>query len=337
MLGRSSDPPAADALSEVLQDLRVSGASYGRCELASPWGIDFPPQREARFHFVAKGSCWLRSPEREWIPLEAGDVVLLPHGTVHALADAVRRRTKPIDAFPVQQTGERTYLLSAGGSGARTVLACCSVSFEEPAVHPLLELMPPMLLVRNGANDDPSLPALLEAMAEEVLSQRVGAAGMMRRLADVVITRVIRAWVEGRQADTSGWLAALRDPKIGRALVAIHRRPGEAWSLDALADVARISRSRFAERFAAVLGIPPAQYVARWRMHLAAGWLRNERLTVAEVATRLAYESEASFSRAFKRLMGVPPSALRRADTGKTWSRPRSDHRQRSNDRRTSG
>jgi AraC-like DNA-binding protein len=222
-------------------------------------------------------------------------------------------------------------------SSSHTILACCSVSFEEPAVHPLLELMPPMLLVRNGANDDPSLPALLEAMAEEVLSQRVGAAGMMRRLADVVITRVIRAWVEGRHADSSGWLAALRDPKIGRALVAIHRRPGEAWSLDALADVARISRSRFAERFAAVLGIPPVQYVARWRMHLAAGWLRNERLTVAEVATRLAYESEASFSRAFKRLMGVPPSALRRADTGKTWSRPRSDHRQRSNDRRTSG
>jgi AraC-like DNA-binding protein len=336
MLGRSSDPPAADALSEVLQDLRVSGASYGRCELASPWGIDFPAQREARFHFVARGRCWLRSPEKEWIALEAGDVVLLPHGAVHALADAVRQRTKPIDEFPLQEIGERTYLLSAGGSGARTILACCSVSFEEPAVHPLLELMPPMLLVRNGATNDPSLPALLETMSEEMLSHRVGAAGMMRRLADVVITRVIRAWVESRRADTSGWLAAIRDPKIGRALAAIHRRPGEPWSLDALADVARISRSRFAERFAAVLGMPPAQYLARWRMHLAAGWLRNDRLTVAEVATRLAYESEASFSRAFKRSVGVPPSALRRADTGKTWSRARSDHRRRSHDRRHS-
>jgi AraC-like DNA-binding protein len=312
MLVRSSDTPQPDALSEVLQDLRLSGASYGRCELTSPWGIDFPAQREARFHFVARGNCWLRSPAQEWLPLEAGDVVLLPRGTNHALTDVVRRRTKAIDEFPMQEIGERTYLLAAGGAGARTVLACCSVAFAEPAVHPLLELMPPMLLVRGGATDDPALPALLETMADEVLSRRVGAAGVMTRLADVVIMRVVRAWVESRSADTSGWLAAIRDPKIGRALAAIHRRPGEAWSLEALADVARISRSRFSERFTAVLGVPPAQYLARWRMHLAAVWLRNERLTVAEVATRLAYESEASFSRAFKRSTGVPPSSLRR-------------------------
>ena len=318
MHSRSSDSPAPDALSEVLQDLRLSGASYGRCELASPWGIDFPPQPEARFHFVAEGSCWLRSPDQEWIALAAGDVVLLPRGTGHALADSVRRRTRPIDDFPMQEIGERTYLVAAGGNGARTTLACCSVAFEEPAVHPLLELMPPMLLVRGGATDDPALPALLKTMAEEMLARRVGAAGVMTRLADVVIMRVVRAWVESRGAETSGWLAAIRDPKIGRALAAMHRRPGEAWSLEALAGVARISRSRFAERFSAVLGMPPAQYLARWRMHLAARWLRNERLTVAEVATRLAYESEASFSRAFKRSIGVPPSALRKENRART-------------------
>lgn len=318
MHSRSSDSPAPDALSEVLQDLRLSGASYGRCELASPWGIDFPPQPEARFHFVAEGSCWLRSPDQEWIALAAGDVVLLPRGTGHALADSVRRRTRPIDEFPMQEIGERTYLVAAGGDGARATLACCSVAFEEPAVHPLLELMPPMLLVRGGATDDPALPALLKTMAEEMLARRVGAAGVMTRLADVVIMRVVRAWVESRGAETSGWLAAIRDPKIGRALAAMHRRPGEAWSLEALAGVARISRSRFAERFSAVLGMPPAQYLARWRMHLAARWLRNERLTVAEVATRLAYESEASFSRAFKRSIGVPPSALRKENRART-------------------
>lgn len=318
MHSRSSDSPAPDALSEVLQDLRISGASYGRCELASPWGIDFPPQPEARFHFVAEGSCWLRSPDQEWIALAAGDVVLLPRGTGHALADSVRRRTRPIDEFPMQEIGERTYRVAAGGDGARATLACCSVAFEEPAVHPLLELMPSMLHVRGGATDDPALLALLKTMAEEMLARRVGAAGVMTRLADVVIMRVVRAWVESRGAETSGWLAAIRDPKIGRALAAMHRRPGEAWSLEALAGVARISRSRFAERFSAVLGMPPAQYLARWRMHLAARWLRNERLTVAEVATRLAYESEASFSRAFKRSIGVPPSALRKENRART-------------------
>jgi AraC-like DNA-binding protein len=172
-----------------------------------------------------------------------------------------------------------------------------------------------LLLVRGGGADDPTLPALLEVIAAEVRSQRVGAATVMTRLADAVVARVVRAWVESRSADTRGWLAAIRDPKIGRALAAIHRGPGDRWAIEALAEIARLSRSRFSERFTAVVGMPPAQYVARWRMHLASSWLRNERLTVAEVALRLAYESEASFSRAFKRAMGVPPSALRRTQS----------------------
>ncbi len=325
MLCRSSDSEAVtpDPLSEVLQDLRLAGASYGRCELARPWGIEFPPQREARFHFVADGSCWLRAPTREWILLRAGDIALLPHGTGHALADSARQPTTALDKFPLEEIGDRTYRLTAGGAGTRTLLACCSVSFEAPAVHPLLELMPPLLLVHGGGADDPTLPMLLEVMAAEVVNQRMGAATVMTRLADAIIARVVRAWVESRSADTSGWLAAIHDPKIGRALAAIHRHPGDTWSIETLAKVARISRSRFSERFAAVVGMPPAQYVARWRMHLASIWLRNERLTIAEVALRLAYESEASFSRAFKRSMGVPPSALRRMQSAAADSEPK--------------
>lgn len=140
------------------------------------------------------------------------------------------------------------------------------------------------------------------------------AATMMTRLADIVITRVVRAWAEARTDDTTGWLAAIRGPHIGRVLAAIHRRPGDPWSVEALADIAHLSRSMFSERFAAVVGVPPARYLARWRMHLASVWLRNERLTVSEVSARLGYESEASFSRVFKRLLGVPPKALRRPD-----------------------
>jgi AraC-like DNA-binding protein len=315
MLARSSSTagePAPDPLSEVLQDLRLTGVSYGRCELTRPWGIDFPPQGPARFHFVAVGQGRLRAPGRGWIPLRAGDVVLLPRGTGHALADRPQARRKPIDDFPLEPTGERSYRLRAGGRGAQTLLYCCSVKFEQPELHPLLELMPAMLLVRRGAADDPVLPALLDAMAEEVIAQRVGAATVMTRLADVVIARVVRAWVESRRGDTTGWLAAIRDPSIGRALAAMHQRPGERWSVESLARTARTSRSLFSERFGSVVGMPPARYLARWRMHLASVWLRNERLTVGETATRLGYDSEASFSRAFKRFRGVPPSALRR-------------------------
>jgi AraC-like DNA-binding protein len=319
MLSRSSDVATdgltLDPLSEVLQDLRPSGVSYGRCELTRPWGIDFPPQSAARFHFVAAGECWLHTSALGWIPLHAGDVVLLPRGTGHALADTANGQTKPIDGFPLEEIGDKTYRLTAGGSdGTGALLFCCSVSFEEPAVHPLLELMPPALLVRGAAIGDATLPVLLDTMTSEVLAQRVGAATVLTRLADVVITRVIRAWVEARSEDATGWLAAIRDPKVGRALAAIHRRPGHHWSVEALADIAHVSRSMFSERFMSVVGVPPARYVSRWRMHLASVWLRNERRTVSEVAARLGYESEASFSRAFKRSSGVPPSTLRRRD-----------------------
>lgn len=211
------------------------------------------------------------------------------------------------------EIGDRTYRLSEGGGGARTLLFCGSINFEEPAVQPLLELMPSVLRVCGAANSDSTLPVLLETMAAEVSAQRVGAATILTRLADVVITRVIRAWVEGECGEASGWLAAIRDPKIGRVLAAIHKQPGHPWSVESLADVALTSRSIFSERFNAVVGMPPARYVARWRMQIASRWLRSDRLSVAEVAAKLGYESEASFSRAFKRFVGVPPGALRHA------------------------
>jgi AraC-like DNA-binding protein len=318
MNGHSSEaaPIAPDRLSEVLQDFRLTANSYGRCELKRPWGISFPPQPEARFHFVVSGGCWLRPPKRGWQELSAGDVVLLPRGAGHALASDARGALHPLEQMPLEEIGERTYALRAGGSGAATVLVCCSVGFGQPAAHPLLELMPPMLLLRGGAVADPVLPLLLDAMAAEVLERRIGAATVMARLADVVILRVIRAWVEARTDDTEGWLAAMRDERIGRALAAIHQKPGEPWSVESLAAVAGVSRSIFSERFAKLVGMPPARYVARWRMHVASGWLENERASVAQVATRLGYESEAAFSRAFKRFVGVPPSALRRAASG---------------------
>jgi AraC-like DNA-binding protein len=323
MHGRSSEPgpeptdrPQDDALSEVLLDLRLSGVGYGRCELTRPWGLEFADQTAARFHFIVEGGCWLNQSHVGWIELRAGDVVLLPRGRYHRLSDSVDRATKPIESVAQIEIGERLYDLREGGRGSRDLLACCSVEFEAPAVHPLFELMPPVLLVRGGASEDAVLPVLLDAMADEVRRRRVGAATVTTRLADVVIARVIRAWVESHRDATGGWLAAIRDPHIGRALAEIHRRPGAPWSVESLADVAGSSRSMFSERFAALVGMPPARYLARWRMHLASVWLRRDGITVAEAAVRLGYESEAAFSRAFKRFAGVPPSSLRAARDG---------------------
>jgi AraC-like DNA-binding protein len=315
MLGHSSganDRVAPDALSEVLQDLRLSGASYCRSELTAPWGLEIGPEEGAIFHFVAEGGCWLKAASHEPVRLEMGDVVLLPHGVGHVLVDQLNSPTRRLHEVHRERVGDTTYRLRAGGAGTRALLVCCAVGFEEPSAHPLIELMPQMLHVRGGGSHDPSLRPLLEAMASELTDQRVGAATVMTRLADIIITRLVRAWAESQPVETKGWLAAIRDPQIGRALAAFHRQPSEAWSVESLAAIAGLSRSIFSERFAAVLGVPPARYVARWRMHLAGTWLTAQRLSISEVASRLGYESEASFSRAFRRFMGDPPSAFRK-------------------------
>jgi AraC-like DNA-binding protein len=312
-LSDHADASATDPLSEVLRDLRPSGISYGHCRLTRPWGVAFATEPAAKLHVVVAGESFLRAAEFGPVRLTAGDVALLPKGIAHAMADTPRGKTKPLSMFPREEIGDRTYRMAAGGGGSQTIMACCDVSFEEPALHPLLDLMPPVIVVCRAAIDDPTLLLLLDAMAEEVVAQRIGGATVLARLADVVIVRLIRAWVEGRCGETTGWLAAIRDPKIGRALSAAHRRPGHSWSIESLARESGLSRSMFSERFSAVMGIPPAHYLTRWRMHLASLWLSRQRLSVSEVARRLGYGSEPAFSRAFKRLHGVPPGVVRRS------------------------
>jgi AraC-like DNA-binding protein len=251
-------------------------------------------------------------PGREPLRLDAGDLVLLPHGGAYALVDQPDTAARAFESMPREYIGREVFMLREGGQGERCAIICSGVEFEESVVHPLLELMPDILHVRGGAMDDVSLIVMLDAMAAESISPRVGSATVMVRLADIVIARLIRTWVENSAEDTCGWLAAVRDPQIGRALALIHRQPEQPWSVASLASAATLSRTLFSERFTSLVGMSPARYVARWRMHLAGIWLSDERLNVGEVATRLGYESEASFSRAFKKFTGVPPGSVRR-------------------------
>jgi AraC-like DNA-binding protein len=313
---------APDALSGVLQDLRLTDASYCRTEMTAPWGIEVPADEGAIFHFVVEGSCWLRTPGGEPMRLEQGDVVLLPRGSGHVLVDRPGSATRSLRDLPREQVGESTFRLRAGGSGERALLVCCGVSFEASGLHPLLGMMPEVMLVRRGGLDDPSLSTLLDTMADEVREQRMGAATVMARLADIVVTRVVRSWAEKRTDDPKGWLAAVRDPQIGGALASFHRSPEREWSVTSLAAAAHLSRSQFTERFTQALGVAPARYVASFRMHLATRWLAGERLSIGQVATKLGYESEPAFSRAFKRIVGKPPSALRRGQDSATDGGP---------------
>ena len=312
-LGRSARGP--DALTQILLNLRLEGLEYGRCRLQAPWAVAFPAQPSARFHFVAEGDCWLRAGDADWTPLRRGDAVLLPRGTPHILASSPDVPAVDIDALPRVAVSDAIYLVGAepdaAADGTTHTMFCAGLRFNLDAQHPLLAMMPAVIRAGELARRDPTVPALLDAMEREVAQNRVGACGILARMADVLAATTIRAWVECVCSDTTGWIAALRCPITGKALAAIHADPAREWSVPALARLSGSSRSAFATAFKNAVGETPARYIARLRMAQASEWIGAKGMRVSVAADRLGYESEASFSRAYKRIMGRPPSAAR--------------------------
>ncbi|HET6435581.1 MAG TPA: AraC family transcriptional regulator [Xanthomonadaceae bacterium] len=314
-------PPASgDLLTRVLLDLRLDGVEYGRCVLQAPWAVAFPAQRDARFHFVARGGAWLRTPDSDWKFLPPGDAVLLPRGSAHVMASAPDVPTVALDDLARNPVADNLYLLQSGdsrperaGAADASVLFCGAMRFNLDPLHPLLAMMPGVMHAGDLAQRDPAVPALLEAMEREVALDRIGACGILARLADVLAASVIRAWVECGCGDSTGWIAAMQCPRLGRVIAAIHAEPERNWDVPALARLMGASRSRFAASFTRVVGESPARYVAKVKMFQARRWMQQDGMRVTVAAERLGYESEASFSRAFKRIVGLPPSAVRAA------------------------
>ncbi|MFC7519041.1 AraC family transcriptional regulator [Herbaspirillum sp. GCM10030257] len=310
-----------DTLTEILLGMRLEGVEYGRCVMREPWAVAFPSTREARFHFVAQGSCWMHTQTTDWIHLNPGDAVLLPRGTFHIMASSREVPAVNIDTLSRNVVSENLYLVNGDFASTRSVnardetaahiLFCGAMRFNLDPLHPLLAMMPNVMRAYDLAKRDPAVLAMLEAMEREVALDRIGACGILARLADVLAASIIRAWVECACSDATGWIAAVRCPQIGRVLAAIHREPEREWSLVELAEVMGASRSSFVEKFSNTVGETPAKYVARVKMFQARHWIAREGMRVAVVARRLGYESEASFSRAFKRIIGHPPSEAR--------------------------
>jgi transcriptional regulator GlxA family with amidase domain len=195
----------------------------------------------------------------------------------------------------------------------RTVLISGGVRFEDSAVNPLLDLMPPLLHIRGKmSSGDPLFGQMLAAMGPESLAPRPGGANVMTRLSNVLVTNAVRSWLEHGWDGRGGFLGAVTDPGIGRALALMHRRPEETWTVTSLAERIKMSRSTFSEKFTTLVGLPPMQYLTRWRMHLATRWLEGAVVEPDEVASRLGYESEPSFRSAFKKHAGVTPRAARK-------------------------
>jgi AraC-like DNA-binding protein len=320
MLDRSSASPShvsLDSLSEILQDFRLNAVKYDRCELRHPWGVTYPDEKLLRFHFVSQGSCWIHTEAQGWQELHEGDLVLLPQGIAHRLASAPDVLASKLESCRVTDLGSNVCDVVQAGEGETSTLLCGTMVLGASALNPLIDLMPPIIKGCDVASNDPLISPLLAAMTAEAAQPQMGGATILSRMADLLIARLIRCWASCSGSSTTGWLAAIRDPHIGRALVAMHREPGRNWTLESLAGVAGQSRSIFAERFSSMLGEGAARYLARLRMQLARDLLAQNGLSVAEVASRLGYESEASFSRAFKRITQVSPGILRRTKSGR--------------------
>ncbi|MGX8011905.1 AraC family transcriptional regulator [Mesorhizobium sp. ORM8.1] len=308
---KSTLPASGDPLTDMLRGLRLDGVDYGRCVLGEPWAVSFPKQKAARFHFIGQRGCWLFSPAKEWIELSVGDALLIPRGDEHILASAPGVPPVPIGRYTIEPVCENIYDVSNGCDGRKTLLFCGSMHFNLDGSHPLLDMMPDLMQAHKLMANAPSIQHLLDAMAGEVTMDRVGSGGILARLADVLAATIIRCWVENGCGDASGWIAAVRNPDVGKVLAAIHLQPERDWTVEALAEKMGASRSAFAQRFATVVGETPAKYVLQVRMHQARQWLARDGMRVSVAAARLGYDSEASFSRAFKRVMGEAPSHFR--------------------------
>ena len=312
----AADPfPPSDPLGEALQFLRMNGAYYCRSELTAPWGLTLPPMPGYLwFHVVTSGRLWLETQEDEGDWIQLGDLVLVPHGEGHVLRSEAGAPAPGILDLERELVSDRYEILRHGEGGAPTGLICGAVRFEHPAAGNLIEILPPTIHIE--ASRSPKLEwmqSILRLMASEAGELRPGGEAVITRLGDILVIQAIRAWIESDPAAQRGWLGALQDPQIGRAISHIHRDPARNWTVASLAHELAMSRSAFAARFTELVGEPVMSYVARWRMQVAVAALKGEGATVGQLADRLGYRSEAAFSRAFKRVTGVSPGAIRRS------------------------
>jgi AraC-like DNA-binding protein len=301
-----------DVLSQLLADLRVESTIYCRFEVADPWAIAYPGGQMAGFHVALEGTCQLVVDGRDPLRLEAGDLVVLPHGTAHVL-----RGPSPALAAPVEVVSARPRTdglgVRYGGAGERATYLCGAFRFNASGGHPLLSALPEVIHVpRAQTSAHPWLETHLSAIACEARSGRPGAEMVMARLSDVLFVQAVRAHLAALPDVAAGWPGALRDPSVARALTVIHQQPERPWTVESLGRAVGMSRSHFAERFTKVVGEPPLSYLARWRMHRARTLLRDQSVRMGRIARMLGYGSDAAFSTAFKRWNGMAPGEFRK-------------------------
>lgn len=254
----------------------------------------------------------MRYADATLLPLGCGDAIFLPRGGAHDLVSAPDEPSCDVERFRTETLCGNVDVTSACPAQDESVLvfsAC--MNFDLGGMRPLIALMPEVMRADTLLARQPEIEPMLKAMERETCTPRAGSVGVMARLADVLAASIVRGWVECGGDNAMGWFEALRDPRLGRAIGALHRAPGRNWTVAELAAEAGCSRSLFAERFQAMTGQSPLRYLAELRMRLATQWIKHERQPIDVIAQRLGYASQAAFSRAFKRVTGQSPGMIR--------------------------
>lgn len=306
---------SSDLISELLTSMRLRGVRYRRVHVGPRFGLDFEAKPgRAYFHFLAVGSAVLRTEDGTVYELSAGNAVFMPHGESHQLLSGPDIPTRGIGSFDTVPLGNAVCDVDACPSTDPTPSAIFFngyMEFDLGGMQGLSGLMPDVMLVDAAGQRYPGLMPILTSMKREVCSGRVGFAGILARLAEVAAAMIVRGWIECGCDNSSGLVAALRDPRLACAILALHRQPGHHWTVAELAAECNVSRSVFADRFQTTIGMPPLRYATELRMLIAGQWLAQDTLPIHSVAQRLGYTSQAAFSRAFKRVTGRPPGASR--------------------------
>ncbi len=307
-------PSSADPLGETLHLLRLTGTLYCKTELTAPWGVDLPPFEGCMmFHIVTAGRCWLEVDGTEPRLLQPGSLALVPHGAGHVIRSGPEADAEPLFDIPVEKISDRYEIMRHGGGGDFTHMICGVMRFDHVAAEHLIALLPKVLQVDTWDDDEGSwLQSTLRFISREAKELRPGGETVITRLADILVIQMIRSWIDSAPEADKGWLAALRDEQVGRALTSIHREPAREWTVASLAKEVGMSRSAFSARFTDLVGESAMRYITQWRMRLARTHLRETSEPLSVVAEHLGYQSEAAFCRAFKRVFGVPPGSVRR-------------------------
>lgn len=303
-----------DLLTDILGSVKLSGDVFFRCAFSGPWGMRIEQTPVAEFHLIVEGSCWVGISGRpEPIMLQAGDIVLFPHGHAHVLLDAPETQPVTVQEL-VPEIPENYGLIEHGDSGRFLGMLCGYFNFDRKGHSALLHALPPFIHIqgRDVSADFPWLQTTMQFIDHETRHFRCGTTAVVSRLVEVLFIQILRAYITTEKR-AAGLLGAIADARLGKALASMHREPARPWTLEELAAQAGMSRSSFASTFLRQVGQTPMQYLTEWRMHKARALLETSRSSMGDIAEQCGYQSESSFSRAFKKQFGRSPGAFRKA------------------------